>query len=189
MALLTACTAKNRVIESELLTTFTRDTVYPGDTALAVYGAKAPFAYYVYTRRRTMEYRYVGLTQAAAKAEAQRLSLAYRRECWKWIEDDETGLWTRPVKTSISGSIDEMPYYFVDAASVSATRSEGAAWEVAVSLDEEVYVPYRQNAATDDTARRIPPLPWTEFEANPDMETSVFRGYVGTDDADFGYYL
>lgn len=82
-----------------------------------------------------------------------------------------------------------MAYFFVDAATVSATLSEGSAWEVAVSVNEEIAIPYRQNTATNDTERRIPPIPWTAFEADPTMATSMFRGYVGTDDADFAYYI
>lgn len=185
MALLTACTAKNRIVERELVTTYTRETVYPGDTAKAVYGAKADFAYFAYTRKRTKEYKYIGLTQSAAKSEAQRIWLAYRRECWRWELDAQNRKWTRPFGASTSD-------FVVEAATVAASRTNGEAWEVSVSVNEEITIPYRSSGA--DTSKDGDPLtPWTEFETDPSLLTSMFRGvkFIDSDrpgaELDFDY--
>ena len=189
----TSCIDANRIITQPLLTTFSRDVVRPGLTAKYVYGEDVGFAYYTYTRRRTKVYEYIGLSAAAAKSEAQRIWLAYRRQCYEWEPDLHEHKWVRPqALQSSSGKTATTDGFVVEAAKVAAARVDGCLWKVAVNVDESITIPYRPIGSNSSHVDDLM-FPWTEFEDDPNLVTSAFGGIKLTDpndpdvELDFGY--
>ena len=89
------------------------------------------------TRRRTKSYRYVGMTEAAAKACAAAKMQQYCRRfvSWLWAH----GTWT------VLSDIDNT--YCEQVAEITAEHTEGKMWSVSINVDEICIAYYHYGSA------------------------------------------
>lgn len=152
------CTAANRIIDQPLITTF-KFEFQKGQSGVMA-------AMHKYTRIRRASYKYIGCTRAAALQKAKELVLLYNRKVHAY--------WTRTSNIWIRST----QYAWVPAADVKVVLDHDVAYNVEVSLDEELVCYYGHDGHSDY---------WTAFEANPDLATDLFK-YNGTgSSADFEY--
>lgn len=171
MALHTTYGSFNRVVSEELSTTYTRETILKADSDVGA-------AYYKYTRTRTKQYKYIGMTRAAAVQCANNLNVKYARYICPYVWDNDGKRWEMDVATNDKLEI-------VQAGHAVPVNVAGDDWEVNVEVSEVITVPFRP---ISDTQTERLPAPFSEFESNPNLRTNVFRGFTPTGGAvDFDY--
>ena len=131
MALFDTWSDANKQTDSALSSTYTceRDAYVPGRWG-GTYWWKI-------TRRRTKSYRYVGMTEAAAKACVQAKLQQYCRSFVSWLWAN--GTWT------VLNNIDDR--YCDQVAEVSAEHTEGKMWSVKIDVDEICIAYYHYGSA------------------------------------------
>lgn len=148
MALFQTWSDANKQTDSGLLSTYVSELDAP------MIGADGWY-WYRLERHRTKTYRYVGMTEAAAKACAAAKYQQYMRPFYEWKY--ENGIW-KPWSHSdgqwvfVPASEDR---YYVPCADVSADHDEGQMWSVTVTVDETcvAYMRYEAgDAATGNVA-------------------------------------
>lgn len=125
MGLLNSATSVNRVVDAALHVTYARRVVYGSWVYVALNMTTTYYRAWEYSRVATKTYRYVGLTETAAKSVAEEL----------------TELFTRSTKVSewngTSGEFDVVPAGVVPMADVVCQHDEGDAWSVVVNVNEQ----------------------------------------------------
>lgn len=179
MALRTTWGASNRVVTSDLRTTYERVFVPADESDVFVAETGLGCAYWKYTRTRTKTYKYVGLSHAAALQCASALNKLYNRVVFPWLWNDQDCIWWRN-----QGVNKETVRYMCGEA--TPNHVAGDDWEVDVSVNEVITIPWRTEAGK---AHDFIPGLWDEFENNPDIRTNAFMGYdpQGTTRQDFDY--
>lgn len=125
MALLTTATADNRAIDTALSKTYARRVVYGTWTKVELNVTTTYTKAWEYSRVATKSYRYVGLTEAAAKQIAAYYADYYTRATKVSEWDSEDG----EFKHVDGGS--------VPMATVVPQHEDGGMWSVVISVDEQ----------------------------------------------------
>ena len=137
MALYTTWSDANKQTDSGLMATYVSARDAP------VVGADGWF-WYKFERHRTKTFRYVGMTESAAKSCAATKYQQYMREYAPWTF--ASGAWT------ISHDVKDR--YFLPVADVSVDHEEGMMWTVTISIDETC-IAYERYAAGDPATGNI----------------------------------
>lgn len=178
MALLTTWSSRNRVISQDLYTTFTREAVAADDSDVFVYrSAGWGVAYYKYTRQRTKQYAYIGMSRATAIRCAAAMNALYSRKVWRHFFNNQQFYW------HIAAAGDDIPYSFhglthdiVPSGTATPKHDGGDAWSVDISVNEEITIPYRPLVTNNPPEHDELPEPWAAFEANPSARSMNFVG-------------
>lgn len=125
MALLTTATADNRAIDTALSKTYARRVVYGTWTKVELNVTTTYTKAWEYSRVATKSYRYVGLTEAAAKQIAADYADYYTRATKVSEWDSEDG----EFKHVDGGS--------VPMATVVPQHEDGGMWSVVIFVDEQ----------------------------------------------------
>lgn len=125
MALLTTCTAENRIVHSGKTVTYSRQKIYGSWVYLSGLTIKTESEAWEYHRYCSLSYSYVGLTKAAAMTEATTLATTYTRATSYSAWDSSTAAFA--VKDG--GSI--------LMAEITPRQTQGDMWQVDVTVRED----------------------------------------------------
>ena len=125
MALLTSASAVDRVVDAHLRVVYARRPIYGTWTYVTLNITTTYTKAWEYSRVATKTYRYVGLTETAAKAKAAELNTLYTRAT-KVSEWD-----------SVDGEFDHVDGGDVPMADIVVQLDEGEAYSVVVSVNEQ----------------------------------------------------
>ena len=191
MALLTTWTKNNRIITQDLTTTYAR-----------ILMTDVEEEYWLYSRLRSKEYEYIGMTHDAAVACAKAMNALYNRRILKqeWHYGGSvpspnnnwmflTGL--PPPNDKIYNPTNVYYQQATEARCCGSARvlyEDGHAWKVAVSVNEKLSYNYRPYGSVDPGN----PMPWTAFEEDPTLAWFQFTGAIHNlnenyDTGDVGY--
>ena len=177
MALLNTWSVANRVIRQNIASSFTRENIAATDSDVFVYGAAVPVAYYKYTRTRTKQYSYIGMTREAALRCAAAMNALYSRAVYRWVFDSQQKVW----EMQSTPTMHDMDY--VRGGTATLEYIAGCSWAVNISVNESITIPYRTawkgSPPTSGDADEMP-YPWRDFETNPAKLTDYFRGRAAT---------
>lgn len=196
---------KNRIIQSPLCTTFTREKIEHD-----VQGYSTKLLAWKYNRLRTKQYSYIGLTEAAAKACVVAMNRLYHRlicdqrvhwgsatsqdsnyvypEYFNGYPGDANEGWNRVLEHYEVKYMRQYKSVVVGSAVATRDGGDSGAYTVTVNVSEELsayYVPGYNDLTTDNVV-------WNAFETNPDAKYLEFVGMRDTngeeyDDGDVGY--
>ena len=191
MALRTTWTKANRLITQDLTTNYSR-----------ILMTEVEEEYWLYSRFRSKEYEYFGMTHAAALACAKAMNKLYNRrvlnQAWQYggsVPSTNnnwmflTGLPAPNDKIySPTSNYTQQATESVVCGNAVPIRESGDAWKVQVSVNESLSYKYRPFGMVDPGN----PLPWTAFEEDPTLAWYQFTGAIHAlnenyDTGDVGY--
>lgn len=124
MSLLTTATATNRIVDVALHVTYTRRRVYGSWTYVGLNMTQTHAHAWEYVRTAQKTYRYVGLTEAAAKTIAATLNTYYTRAT-------KVSEWDAEHDEFVHVNAGDVPM-----ADIVPQLEEGNMWTVSVSVNE-----------------------------------------------------
>lgn len=186
MSLSTTWGAHNRVVDEELRTVFSRDTLVSEFSGHKNY-------YFKYLRQRTKSYKYVGLTKSAAIACAAALNDLYNRICLdskvRQLSSSSQGVYGLELyftngfdDVTFDPPTQDLPRYdqllayrYLRKKCGEATprySGESDAYDVIVNVNEELETYFIRDAADPDIRNSI----WFAFESDPGSKQLRFCG-------------
>jgi hypothetical protein len=137
--------------------------------------------YWRYERRRTMKFKYLGLTKSAAQACALAWNNALYAKVWRqvWIGNQsdpasniggQMGFWNSYHNPVDSDTADDRSYDYITRGTAAVNYDGGKGWTVTVNIDETLpynHTPFDYGVSGNGT--------WEAFENDPQMLTTAFR--------------
>lgn len=178
MGLKSTWSVANRVVKQNLATDFTRENIAATDSDVFIYGAAVPVAYYKYTRVRTKQYSYIGMTREAALRCCAAMNALYAREIYRWEFNNTTLTWNMQ---SAQTAANMRSMDIVQGGTATLENVAGCSWTVNINVNEQITIPYRKIASGNNAEPAANmPYPWRDFEENPSKLTDYFRGRAAT---------